>query len=98
MPIGLIGIKCGMTRCFTEAGHSIPVSVIRVAPHYISQIKTEDKEGYAAIQITTIPKKTSRLTKPQAGHFRKAGVEAGYVVREFLLSPKTKSQLTSQPP
>lgn len=85
MSLGLVGQKRGMTRIFTEAGESIPVTVIEVIPNSITQIKTDVTDGYSAVQITTGSKKASRVTKAMAGHFAKAGVQAGSVVREFRL-------------
>jgi large subunit ribosomal protein L3 len=81
MTIGVVGRKAGMTRVFTEDGNSIPVSVIEVGSNRITQIKTAETDGYQAIQITTGSKKASHVNKPMAGHFAKAGVEAG---RGFL--------------
>lgn len=86
MSLGLVGQKRGMTRIFTETGESIPVTVIEVMPNHITQIKTDATDGYAAIQITTGAKKASHVNKAMAGHFAKAGVEAGRVVREFRLT------------
>jgi large subunit ribosomal protein L3 len=83
MTIGLVGKKCGMTRIFTEEGSSIPVTVIEVAPNKVSQVKTEETDGYAAIQVTRGAKKASRVSKAEAGHFAKAGVEAGSGLWEF---------------
>ncbi len=83
MTIGVIGRKAGMTRVFTEEGDSIPVSVIEVSSNRITQIKTEETDGYQAIQITTGSKKASRVNKPMAGHFARAGVEAGRGLWEF---------------
>ncbi|MBG7617823.1 MAG: 50S ribosomal protein L3 [Chloroflexi bacterium] len=83
MTIGVIGRKAGMTRIFTEEGSSIPVSVIEVTSNRITQIKTEETDGYQAIQVTTGSKKASRVNKPMAGHFAKAGVEAGRGLWEF---------------
>ena len=83
MTIGVIGRKAGMTRIFTEEGSSIPVSVIEVTSNRITQIKTEETDGYQAIQVTTGAKKASRVNKPMAGHFAKAGVEAGRGLWEF---------------
>lgn len=83
MAIGLVGKKCGMTRIFTEEGSSIPVTVIEVAPNKVSQVKTEETDGYAAIQVTQGTKKASRVSKAEAGHFAKAGVEAGSGLWEF---------------
>ena len=83
MTIGVIGRKAGMTRIFTEEGASVPVSVIEVSSNRITQIKTEETDGYQAIQVTTGSKKASRVNKPMAGHFAKAGVEAGRGLWEF---------------
>jgi large subunit ribosomal protein L3 len=85
MTIGLIGKKCGMTRVFTEDGAAIPVTVIQVLPNRVTQVKTVENDGYAAIQVTTDDCKRSRLTKPEAGHFAKAGVEPGAGLWEFRL-------------
>lgn len=83
MTIGLLGRKVGMTRVFTEAGTSIPVTVLEVQPNRISQIKNLEKEGYTAVQLTAGTKKTSRVNKPLAGHFAAANVEAGDMMAEF---------------
>jgi len=83
MAIGVIGRKCGMTRVFTENGASIPVTVVEVTPNRVTQIKTGETDGYEAVQVTVGERRASRVTKPQAGHFAKAGVEAGRVVGEF---------------
>ena len=85
MTVGLIGRKCGMTRVFTEEGVSVPVTVIEVEPNRVTQFKTEESDGYRAVQVTVGSRKASRVTKPQAGHFAKAGVEAGRKVAEFRL-------------
>ena len=84
--IGLIGRKVGMTRVFTEEGVSIPVTVVEVEANRVSQVKTLETDGYAAIQVTTGAKKANRVTKPEAGHFAKAGVEAGRGLWEFRLN------------
>jgi len=83
MSLGLVGQKVGMTRVFTEAGESIPVTVIEIIPNRVTQIKTNDTDGYCAVQVTTGSKKSSRVNKAMAGHFAKAGVEAGDIIREF---------------
>jgi large subunit ribosomal protein L3 len=77
MTIRLVGKKCGMTRVFTEDGISEPVTVVEVLPNRVTQIKTVDTDGYKAIQITRGTRKRSRVNKPEAGHFAKAGVEPG---------------------
>jgi large subunit ribosomal protein L3 len=86
MTIGVIGRKAGMTRVFTEEGASVPVTVIEVQPNRVSQLKTEESDGYRALQVSAGNRKASRVTKPMAGHFRKAGIEAGDVLHEFRLS------------
>lgn len=83
MTIGLVGRKCGMTRVFTDAGESIPVTVVLVEPNRITQLKTSDNDGYEAVQVTTGSVKQSRLSKPAAGHFAKNKVEAGRGLWEF---------------
>jgi len=81
--MGILGKKLGMTRVYNEMGVAIPVTVIEAGPCTVLQVKTEGKEGYNAIQLGFDPKKQSRINKPQAGHFKKAGVEGYYHVREF---------------
>lgn len=85
MTIGLVGKKCGMTRVFTDTGEAVPVTVIEVAPNRITQIKTVETDGYNAIQVTVGERKASKLTKPEAGHFAKAGVAPGMELREFTI-------------
>ncbi|WP_461522062.1 50S ribosomal protein L3 [Porticoccus sp.] len=77
MNIGIVGRKCGMTRVFTDEGVSIPVTVIEAEPNRITQIKGGETDGYTAVQVTTGARRASRVSKSQAGHFAKAGVEAG---------------------
>ncbi|MBU3071573.1 50S ribosomal protein L3 [Aestuariicella sp. G3-2] len=83
MTIGIIGRKSGMTRVFTEEGVSLPVSVIEVSPNRITQVKSEETDGYNAVQVTAGSRRTSRVTKSQAGHFAKASTEAGHGVWEL---------------
>lgn len=83
MTIGLVGRKSGMTRVFTEAGDSIPVTVIEAEPNRVTQIKTADKDGYTAIQVTAGSIKQSHVSKPEGGHFAKAGTPAGRGLWEF---------------
>ena len=85
MTIGVIGRKCGMTRVFTEDGVSIPVTVVAVEPNVVTQIRTNEKDGYRAIQITTGSKRPSRVNKPLTGHYAKAGVKPGRGLWEFRL-------------
>ncbi|MDX7989060.1 50S ribosomal protein L3 [Xenorhabdus sp. 12] len=84
--IGLVGKKVGMTRIFTEDGVSIPVTVIEIEDNRVTQVKSNETDGYRAIQVTTGSKKANRVNKSEAGHFAKAGVEAGRILREFRLS------------
>jgi large subunit ribosomal protein L3 len=83
--IGVVGRKTGMTRVFTDEGVSTPVTVIEVQPNRVTKVNTADNDGYSAIQVTTGTKKTSRVNKPTAGHYAKAGTEAGRGLWEFRL-------------
>lgn len=83
MAIGLVGRKRGMTRIFTEEGSSIPVTVIEVSPNRVTQVRQDDLDGYTAIQVTSGSKRTSLVSRPMAGHYAKAGVEAGEGLWEF---------------
>ena len=85
MTMGLVGRKCGMTRVFTEEGISIPVTVIEAQPNQITQVKTVETDGYRALQVSAGSRKASRVSKPQAGHFAQAKVEAGDLFTEFRL-------------
>ncbi len=85
MTIGLVGRKCGMTRVFTEDGISIPVTVIEAQPNRITQVKTVETDGYRALQVSAGNRKASRVSKPEAGHFAAAKVEAGDLMTEFRL-------------
>jgi large subunit ribosomal protein L3 len=93
MTIGVIGRKAGMTRIFAEDGASIPVTVIEVAPNRVTQLKDGDSDGYRAVQVTAGSRRASRVTKPMAGHFAKAGVEAGDCLREFRLADDEGAEL-----
>jgi large subunit ribosomal protein L3 len=85
MAIGIVGRKVGMTRVFTEDGASVPVTVIEAEPNRVTQLRTEETDGYRAVQVTTGSRKASRVSKPAAGHLAKAGVEAGRGLWEFRL-------------
>ncbi|MFQ5548292.1 MAG: 50S ribosomal protein L3 [Woeseia sp.] len=87
MAMGLIGRKCGMTRVFTDDGESIPVTVIEAPPNRITQVKTVECDGYRALQVTAGARKASRVSRPEAGHFARAKVEAGDLLTEFRLDP-----------
>lgn len=93
MAIGLVGKKCGMTRVFTDEGLSIPVTVIEVEPNRITQVKTVEQDGYRALQVTTGGRRASRVTKPMAGHYAKAGTEAGRGLWEFRLEDNEGGEL-----
>jgi len=86
MTLGIIGRKCGMTRIFREDGSAEPVTVIQVEPNRVVQVKTQENDGYNAVQVTVGSIKRSRVNKSMAGHFGKAGVEAGSLVKEFRLA------------
>jgi large subunit ribosomal protein L3 len=83
MSLGLVGRKVGMTRVFTEDGSTVPVTVLDVSNNRVTQIKTPETDGYAAVQVTFGKRRPSRVGKPMAGHLAKAGVEAGELLREF---------------
>lgn len=83
MSLGLVGRKVGMTRIFQEDGTSLPVTVIEVENNRVTQIKTPEKDGYAAVQVAFGERRASRVSKAAAGHYAKAAVEAGSILREF---------------
>jgi large subunit ribosomal protein L3 len=93
MPIGLVGRKCGMTRIFTEAGESVPVTVIEVPPNRVTSLRTEDRDGYRAVQVTVGARSPARLSRATAGHFAKNGVEAGDGLWEFRLGEAEGEEL-----
>jgi len=90
--LGLLGRKVGMMRLFADDGNSVPVTVVDVSDNRVTQVKTQENDGYVALQVTFGAKKASRVNKPIAGHLAKAGVEAGEIIREFRVSPETASQ------
>lgn len=90
MAIGVVGRKAGMTRVFTDEGNSIPVTVIQVDANRITEIKTPERDGYRAVQVTTGTRRANRITKPEAGHFAKNGVEAGRSLWEFRLEDQSE--------
>ena len=81
--LGLLGRKVGMMRLFTDDGDAVPVTVVDVSGNRVTQVKTQDNDGYVALQVTFGARKASRVTKPQAGHLAKAGVQAGEITQEF---------------
>ncbi len=96
MSLGLVGRKVGMTRVFSDDGVSTPVTVIEVEPNRISQIKTVETDGYTAVQVISGSRRASRVTKPMAGHYRKAGVEAGRGAWEFSVDSVEDFELGSE--
>ncbi|MCO5099280.1 MAG: 50S ribosomal protein L3, partial [Burkholderiaceae bacterium] len=93
MSLGLVGRKVGMMRIFTDDGESIPVTVLDVSNNRVTQIKTVETDGYVSVQVAYGVRRANRVTKPQAGHFAKAGVEAGSIVREFRVDPSDVGEL-----
>src|SRR3954471_13902427 len=93
MSLGLVGRKIGMTRIFSEDGKAVPVTVLDVANNRVTQIKTPETDGYAAVQVTYGKRRASRVLKPQAGHLAKAGVEAGELLREFPVAAEQLADL-----
>jgi len=86
--LGLLGRKVGMMRIFTSDGDAIPVTVLDVSNNRVAQVKTEQSDGYSALQVAFGERKASRVSKPEAGHYAKAGVEAGQVLQEFRVDPE----------
>ena len=93
MTLGLVGRKVGMTRMFTEQGVSVPVTVLEMSPNRVTQVKSKDTDGYSAVQVTFGQKKANRVNKAEAGHFAKAGVEAGRGLHEFALTEEKLAEL-----
>ena len=93
MTIGLVGRKVGMTRIFTDEGDTLPVTVLDVSDNRITQIKSPDKDGYSAVQVTFGKRRASRVRKSLAGHLAKAGVEAGHILKEFRAKPEELAAL-----
>ncbi|MDC7702674.1 50S ribosomal protein L3 [Vogesella indigofera] len=93
MTLGLVGRKVGMTRIFAEDGATIPVTVLDMSANRVSQVKTAETDGYTAVQVAAGVRKANRVTKAQAGHFAKAGVDAARVMREFPLSAEALASL-----
>ena len=93
MAIGLVGRKIGMTRLFTEDGNALPVTVLDVSDNRVTQIRTPEKGGYSAVQVAFGKRRASRVNRALKGHFAKAGVEAGSVLREFRARPEELANL-----
>ena len=90
--LGLLGRKVGMMRLFTDDGDAVPVTVVDVSNNRVTQVKTQENDGYVALQVTFGARKASRVTKPEAGHLAKAGVEAGEIIREFRVTADAAAQ------
>lgn len=92
MALGLVGKKIGMTRVFTDVGTSVPVTVLAVEANRVTQVKTADRDGYQAVQVTAGSRRPNRVTRPMAGHFKKAGVEPGAGLWEFRFTRRDDEQ------
>ena len=90
--LGLLGRKVGMMRIFTDDGDAVPVTVLDVSNNRVTQVKTEQTDGYSAIQVAFGERKASRVLKPEAGHFAKAGVEAGEILQEFRVTAEVAAE------
>jgi large subunit ribosomal protein L3 len=90
--LGLLGRKVGMMRLFTDDGDAVPVTVVDVSNNRVTQVKTQENDGYVALQVTFGARKASRVTKPQAGHLAKAGVQAGEIIQEFRVTADTAAK------
>ncbi len=93
--LGLLGRKVGMMRLFTDDGDTVPVTVLDVSNNRVTQVKTQENDGYVALQVTFGARKASRVSKPAAGHLAKAGVEAGEIIQEFRVSSDTAAQYSA---
>jgi len=93
--LGLLGRKVGMTRIFTDDGESVPVTVLDVSNNRVAQVRTREVDGYSALQVAHGARRSSRVIKPQAGHFAKAGIEAGSSLKEFRLGAKQVDEFKS---
>ena len=90
--LGLLGRKVGMMRIFTDDGDAVPVTVLDVSNNRVAQVKTVENDGYSAIQVAFGARKASRVSKPEAGHLAKAGVEAGEILQEFRVEAAVASE------
>jgi len=93
MSLGLVGRKVGMTRVFSDDGDSIPVTVVDVSNNRVTQIKKPDTDGYTAVQVAFGKRRAQRVNKAAAGHFAKAGVEAGHTLKEFRVTPEQLAEI-----
>ncbi len=90
--LGLLGRKVGMMRLFNEDGDAVPVTVLDVSDNRVAQVKTQANDGYDALQVAFGKRRASRVTKPEAGHLAKAGVEAGEILKEFRVTAEVAAQ------
>src|SRR6476620_8621818 len=90
--MGLLGRKVGMMRLFTDDGDAVPVTVVDVSDNRVTQVKTQENDGYVSLQVTFGKRRASRVTKPQAGHLAKAGSEAGEIIKEFRVSAEAAAK------
>ena len=90
--LGLLGRKVGMMRIFTDDGDAVPVTVLDVSNNRVAQVKTDETDGYSAIQVAYGTRKASRVNKPEAGHLAKAGVQAGELLKEFRVTPEVAAE------
>lgn len=95
MALGIVGRKVGMTRLFTEAGDSLPVTVIECQPNRVAQVKTLERDGYAAVQVAVGSVKPGRLRKPDIGHYKKAGITTARRLYEFRLTTDEDAKLAA---
>jgi large subunit ribosomal protein L3 len=93
--LGLLGRKVGMMRLFTDEGDAVPVTVVDVSNNRVTQVKTQENDGYVALQVTFGARKASRVNKPTAGHLAKAGVEAGEIIQEFRITADAAAKYTT---
>ena len=93
MSLGLVGRKVGMMRIFKDDGTSVPVTVLDCSGNRVTQIKSKDTDGYVAIQVAFGTRRAKRISKAMAGHYSKAGVEAGSEMREFRVTPESIGEL-----
>src|SRR5512145_1777847 len=90
--LGLLGRKVGMMRLFTDDGDAVPVTVVDVSNNRVTQVKTQENDGYVSLQVTFGSRKASRVSKPQSRHLAKSGVEAGEIIQEFRVTADTAAK------
>ena len=92
MAIAIVGRKAGMTRVFTDAGETVPVTVIEVLPNRVTQVKAQDKDGYRAVQVTYGTRRPQLYSKAVNGHYARANVAPGRALVEFRLPVADKTE------